>query len=73
MTDIKKVNVVSDSCYVKEKKKLKKKRTVRLILNLPESNEKSCPEFHYGDLLSQHLVCVSISSCFYYFKKESIS
>lgn len=65
MTDIKKVNVVSDSSYVKEKKKLKKKRTVRLILNLPESNEKSCPEFHYGDLLSQHLVCVSISSCFY--------
>ena len=37
-----------------EKKKVK--RTIRLTITLPESNEKCCPEYHYGELLTQSKV-----------------
>jgi len=40
----------------KEKKKVKKKKSIRITINLPESNEKCCPEYNYGELLSQCLV-----------------
>lgn len=37
-------------------KKVKRRKTVRITINLPESNEKSCPEYNYGELYSQYMV-----------------
>ena len=43
---------------VKNEKKKKKKNTIRITIKLPESNEESCPEYNYGELLSQYMVCI---------------
>ena len=56
MTEHKKVSFTSVNASKSDKKKKKSNRTVRISLVLPESNEKSCPEYNYGDLLSQYFV-----------------
>ncbi|XP_047498631.1 ubinuclein-1-like isoform X3 [Penaeus chinensis] len=55
MTEPKKVAFSTLGPIKKEKKKEKKMKTVRIILTLPESNEKSCPEFNYRELVSLKL------------------
>ena len=40
----------------KEKQKVKIRQTIRISIKLPESNELSCPEYNYGELLTQHKV-----------------
>lgn len=66
MTDIKKVSITSVPSNKIERKEGKRKGTIRILLTLPESNEKSCPEFNYGELLSLHLVCVNFAVNFYF-------
>ncbi|XP_042870838.1 ubinuclein-1-like isoform X3 [Penaeus japonicus] len=55
MTEPKKVAFSTLGPIKKEKKREKKLKTVRIILTLPESNEKSCPEFNYRELVSLKL------------------
>ena len=37
-------------------KKVKRKECVRITIKLPDSNESSCPEYSYGELISQYMV-----------------
>lgn len=60
MTEPKKVAFSTLGPIKKEKKKEKKMKTVRIILTLPESNEKSCPEFNYRELVSLKLVSAKV-------------
>ena len=56
MSDYKKVELSTIAPAEKKKKSTRYDQTVRLNITLPESNEKSCPQFNYGDLLAQNLV-----------------
>lgn len=60
MTEPKKVAFSTLGPIKKEKKKEKKVKTVRITLTLPESNEKSCPEFNYRELVSLKLVSKNV-------------
>ena len=56
MTELKKV-AFSTLPPTKEKKEKKSKvKVLRINLTLPESNEKSCPEYNYRDLVAIKLV-----------------
>ena len=63
MSEHKKVAFSTIGPVKKVKKKSSKSKTVRLNIKLPESNEKYCPEFSYGDLLSHHLVVRIFFKC----------
>lgn len=56
MTEPKKVAFSTLGSMKKEKKREKKVKSLRIALTLAESNEKSCPEFNYRELLAQRLV-----------------
>lgn len=56
MTEPKKVAFSTIGSMKKEKKREKKVKSLRIALTLAESNEKSCPEFNYRELLAQRLV-----------------
>ncbi|XP_045138970.1 ubinuclein-1-like isoform X3 [Portunus trituberculatus] len=55
MTEPKKVAFSTLGSMKKEKKREKKVKSLRIALTLAESNEKSCPEFNYRELLAQRL------------------
>ncbi|XP_042223460.1 ubinuclein-1-like isoform X3 [Homarus americanus] len=55
MTEPKKVAFSTLGPIKKEKKREKKVKSLRIMLTLAESNEKSCPEFNYRELVSQKL------------------
>ncbi|XP_050716056.1 ubinuclein-1-like isoform X2 [Eriocheir sinensis] len=55
MTEPKKVAFSTIGSMKKEKKREKKVKSLRIALTLAESNEKSCPEFNYRELLTQRL------------------
>ncbi|KAF4526210.1 hypothetical protein B566_EDAN001894 [Ephemera danica] len=52
MADIKKIALNTIGAPKKEKKSKSVSKTVRFSLTLGESNEKSCPEFNYKELLA---------------------
>lgn len=56
MTEPKKVAFSTLGSMKKEKKRERKVKSWRIALTLAESNEKSCPEFNYRELLAQRLV-----------------
>ncbi|XP_069945374.1 ubinuclein-1 isoform X3 [Cherax quadricarinatus] len=55
MTEPKKVAFSTLGSIKKERKRDRKVKSVRIMLTLAESNEKSCPEFNYRELVSQKL------------------
>lgn len=53
MSEQKRATLSTISTQKGETKKVKEKsKTIRFSLTLPESNEKSCPEYNYRDLLN---------------------
>ncbi|XP_046393994.1 ubinuclein-1 isoform X2 [Ischnura elegans] len=52
MSDQKRASLTTLSSNKKDKKVKEARRTVRLKVNLSESNEKTCPEYNYVDLLN---------------------
>jgi len=55
MTEHKRVALTTVAPTKIEKKKEKKAKCLRISLRLPESNEKSCPEFNYRELVAHSL------------------
>lgn len=64
MSETKKVAFSTLGPIKREKKRAKEVKSLRIILTLPESNEKSCPEFNYRELVTQKLV--SLQTCVWY-------
>lgn len=60
MSEQKRVSFSTLGPIRKEKNKERTVKSVRIILTLAESNEKSCPEFNYRELVAQKLVSNSI-------------
>lgn len=53
MSEQKRATLSTISTQKGDTKKVKEKsKTIRFSLTLPESNEKSCPEYNYRDLLN---------------------
>lgn len=61
MSETKKVAFSTLGPIKREKKRAKEVKSLRIVLTLPESNEKSCPEFNYRELVTQKLV--SFDTC----------
>ncbi|XP_018015927.1 ubinuclein-1 isoform X2 [Hyalella azteca] len=55
MDEPKKIQLTSLSSVKTDKKKMKYKKAIRIKIDLPESNEKSCPEYNYGELLAKFM------------------
>ncbi|KAK3872090.1 hypothetical protein Pcinc_022811 [Petrolisthes cinctipes] len=55
MSETKKVAFSTLGPIKKEKKRVKEVKSLRIVLTLSESNEKSCPEFNYRELVTQKL------------------
>lgn len=52
MADVKKIALTTIGAPKKDKKVKSAPKTVRFLLTLGESNEKTCPEFNYKELLA---------------------
>lgn len=59
MSEQKRVSFSTVGPVQKEKIKEKTVKSMRIVLTLAESNEKSCPEFNYRELVSRKLVSKS--------------
>ncbi|CAL4063671.1 unnamed protein product, partial [Meganyctiphanes norvegica] len=55
MSELKRVPLTTVVPTKKEKKRENKVKCLRITLTLPESNEKSCPEFNYRELVARSL------------------